>query len=475
MKRKAVLGAVLFAAVVLAGCGNAVSTKENSDDTSANMAASSESGEAVPVEDEQTESLQESHYGQPIESLNELFNDGADSVGSGAINAQADALSTIYNSTKNLYAWYDTEGNIYYEGPYGSASDFMGGRCVMNVANTSTGQRCYILTETNGDFTITTPPGITEGDGNNIICYEKDSTGYTLWTVRKEDKVTGSSLTLTAWDNEGNIKLQASTEDVLDSGFNVNESYATLMSGRSKYDFVYGSGPYYVFRTYNSTNNDQIHYVLNVETGAVSACEGSLNSLLQIYDDVALLTKQGANTYFIDVMNLDFSVRFHCEVWDYTPYSNGLLYLRGPDVPTGYYDANGNMVIDLSEYSVTKGYAFNDEGTAVVSMSSPDKIPFVGLLKGDGTWVMEPQKGRITTVGNGYFVFDGCAYDYSGNKQNETWGMENIISASFSTLGANGERLGVVGISQDDETVTHGVIVIAPDGTCRYLCKFESN
>lgn len=467
MKGKAILGVALFAAAILVGCGNATST----GDANANKAVG---GEDASVEEKQTEDSQESPYGQPIESLNDFFNDGADSGYSVSLNTGNDSLSIIYNSTRNLYAWYDPEGNVYYEGPYGSASDFMGDRCILDVVNTSSGQRCYILTGTSGEFTITTPPGISEGDGNNIICYEKDSTGYTLWTVRKEDKVTGSALILTAWDNEGSIKLQVSTEDELNCGFNVNESYATLTSGSKNHDFVYGSGPYYVFTVYNSANNDQIHYVLNVETGTVSACEGELESLLRIYDDVALLTKKGANTYSVDVMSLDFSTEFHCAVWDYSPYSNGLLYLKGPDVPAGYYDASGNLIIDLSEYSVTKGFAFNDEGTAVVSMLSPDNVPFAGLLKADGTWVIEPQKSSMTTAENGYFLLDGDAYDYTGNRQNESWGIGNIVSASFSSLGANGERLGVVGISQDDETMSYDVIAITPDGTCKSLCKFQN-
>lgn len=478
MKRKAILVAALFATTVLVGCENAASTKETGDDINANVAVNSGSSEVAPAEEEQTKRAQDSPYGQPIESLSEFFNNGADSGYSVALHTEADSLSIIYNSTRNLYAWYDAEGNVYYEGPYGKVSDFIGGRCVLDAVNKSSGQQCYILTEADSGLTITTPPGITEDDGNNIICYEKDSTGYTLWTARKEDKVTGSALILTAWDNEGNIKLQASTEDVLNSGFNVNESYAALLAGERNQDYLnsalfYRSGPYYVFKVYNSANNNQIHYVLNVETGTVSACVGDRESSLYIYDDVALLVKKGANTYSIDVMNLDFSTRFPCAVWDYSPYSNGLLYLKGPEVSAGYYDASGNLVIDLSAYSVTKGYAFNDEGTAVVSMFSPDNIPFTGLMKADGTWVMEPQKGSTTTVQNGYFVFGGCAYDYSGNMQNQTWGMEKIVGASFSPLGTNGERLGVVQASQNDKT-TNCVVVIMPEGECKKLCEFQS-
>ncbi len=32
-------------------------------------------------------------------------------------------------------------------------------------------------------------------------------------------------------------------------------------------------------------------------------------------------------------------------------YSHGLMYLKSDSVPSGYYDSNGNQVIDLSNYS----------------------------------------------------------------------------------------------------------------------------
>ena len=66
-----------------------------------------------------------------------------------------------------------------------------------------------------------------------------------------------------------------------------------------------------------------------------------------------------------------------------------------------------NQVIDLSQYNIQSIY--EDEprfinGYAVLQMKNPEGVPFWGVIKRDGTWAAEPQKGSVRYV---YQTADG--------------------------------------------------------------------
>ena len=56
------------------------------------------------------------------------------------------------------------------------------------------------------------------------------------------------------------------------------------------------------------------------------------------------------------------------------------------------------QVIDMSLYNIQSIY--EDEprfinGYAVLQMKNPEGVPFWGVIKRDGTWAAEPQKGSV--------------------------------------------------------------------------------
>lgn len=509
MKRKLAIllcGLMIFS---MSSCAEATSSEAESisEDAETTENVSSEPSDDEQTTDEAQEDVdsslsdEESEFGISVVTLDWFFsnyNDMPDLGGMHVLSTGTGKLSEAYNETTGTSCWFDAYGNIYYTYQNGVLSKFEGGQAALKEESETTGQRCFVLKEKNKDnewMHKETPAGISDGDGNDIIYYGEDSTGYTLWTVKKEDLVTGTTLVLTAWDNDGNIKLQASTDNEPFDIIDINACYDGLMQRRGDnrldlYDKLYYVGDSY-YRFNASTNNGDPYYYLNVKDGSVVA-RGEAE--LEFYDDIIINT---SNSYFdngdnVDVMNKDFSLRFSSFTnnpaiterrgmdlrYFSTEYSNGLLYLGGgKDIASGYYDANGNCIIDLSAYNVTRAYPFEPEGVAVIEMKNPDEVQFVGLLGKDGNWVVDPQKAGYATVTNGFFLVPtdngNLLYDYTGALRSDLFNEGQITGISMSEKDENGIRVGTVTFKAVDggEKITK-VFRLENDTTYTYLASY---
>lgn len=462
MKRKLAIILCGLMVVSMSACGKAtpseavsVSRKMDTDETAPDALSDDVQATDGLQEDADTSIPgKEGEFGYPVEPLDSFFSNYNDTPDAGyaiQLNTGAGKLSVAYNSVKKLFAWFDADGSVFYESPNYPGSEFVGGRCAARTTSDTTNQRCYIVTKVHEFLDLTTPAGITDGDGTDIIHYGEDSTGYTLWTVKKEDLVTGTSLTLTAWDNDGNIKLQTSTDNEPFDISGINECYEGLM-GRNKmerpdlYDeLYYVGGAYYRFNASTSSGHEAYYY-LNVEDGSVTASGES-------------------------------SLKFYNGQLGTVEYSNGLAYLHDKDGVTGYYDADGNCVIDLSAYDIREAHPFQPEGTAIVEMKNPDGVQFFGLLGKDGSWVLEPQKAQCVTATNGFFLVrtdtDLVLYDYTGAVRNDLFtegAITDIGTFDMSEKDENGVRVGVVTFKAGDNCVGENQFVrIENDTSYTYL------
>lgn len=500
MKRKIALSAALIAAVMLYGCSTAAPEGKVSETVSSSSAASSES--TVDAENEVTsdvnvreETETVSQYGEPIETLDEFFSMGKDSGMAELFNTnfntdEEDKLYPIKNATKNIWAWYDANGYVYYETPIARASDFVGGRCVINGTSKVSGQKCFILTMRNGKLDIDIPAGITEDDGNNIIYYDKDPTGYTLWTARRDDTINGSEVVLTAWDNDGNIKMQVSTADALNGDFDVNSWYNALLAGDRNDSTLYSelfhnSGPCYIFKVRNnaqSSGDDYlIWYCLNVENGTVKQYYGQQDSWLSAYDDVILYSKRWYNdSRNYTVMNLDLAPKFGGAGFSKANYNDGMLYLKGDGFAEGYYDSNENLVVDMSDDTVVSWCGFDDRDIGVMKLKNPEGVEFWRLLRRDGTWVNEAQKGSYeASIGTAFVVKTDTGrqvYDYNGTQRDNLYGGifvdSSLNSFKFFPVGKSGKYIGTMDYQDGDSYKTY-VTVLDNELDYSYLGRFR--
>lgn len=485
MKRKVFLPLLAVTAFMLCSCSSTTteqpdnipdSTIESSvSDTSSNTDISAESSTDVPA------AQVSSPYGTPIETLDEFFSNGSDAGYICSLQAAPDSLSVVYNSSKQLYAWFDLEGNVFYESSSSNASPFIGNKCKMSSQT--------MLAMENGALTIVTPTCIQNSPESKIINYCKDSTGYTLWTARKEDILDGSNIILTAWDDDGNEKLSISTADLPIQDFDVTECFDSL-SVRENYRYSlysgpsYESGPYYVWRIYRGKENDEFYCTINIETGEISTGADSRGSDLYIQDDIGIDTY--ANSYDFSILDLDFSApyfptRVTMSSTVFPVYSHGLMYLKSDSVPSGYYDSNGNQVIDLSNYSVKEAHPFNADGVAVIELKNPDGVEFCGLLSTDGNWVLEPQKAKEVYVSSGYAMLINDSgyqiYDPSGTPCNNLFSDKNfdhLTSSSMSEPNDDGERIcHIDSDSHEDGTFKVSIAVVDKDNNYKYLTTFN--
>lgn len=170
--------------------------------------------------------------------------------------------------------------------------------------------------------------------------------------------------------------------------------------------------------------------------------------------------------------------------------SEGLIYLDVrrdagdfEDYPSGFYDVHLNQVIDLSKYNIQSIY--EDEprfinGYAVLQMKNPEGVPFWGVIKRDGTWAAEPQKGSVRYV---YQTADGVlittceenteqwyTYDQTGTKLDEWDRIKFDGSYGYAQDSSSGHR----GICEVYNGYTYAslnshVAKISSDGSYEYL------
>ena len=144
--------------------------------------------------------------------------------------------------------------------------------------------------------------------------------------------------------------------------------------------------------------------------------------------------------------------------------------------PSGFYDIHLNCIIDLSQYNIQP--VTTDEprfmnGYAALQMLNPDGVPFWGIIRKDGTWSVEPQKGTIKSI---YPTKDGLLVTVS--QENDYYTTINQVGQNLSDVetfvfdGANGYWNSAYEIYNESLYVTiNGEIArIDKNGSAEFLC-----
>ena len=313
-------------------------------------------------------------------------------------NFESISVGMLYKDENHRHCLFDSNGyvrHIFDEGIYIS-SGFYNGMCLTNAG-----------TMVDEDGMDATPAWLPEDE--RVIRYAKDEAGILLWTVKREDGIDGTKLTLIARQMDGSVYFQCDTTQPEFSELNPSDLYNAIVS--SGYNvgekgistpFIYCGGTLYRVRgkrgyVFINIANRRLYYI-----SEYNAC------LIQMENGAMIQTAPS-----LRVRDEDFNVLTE---WkdiksrrSETPVlSEGLIYLdvrrdsgEFENYPSGFYDVHLNRVIDLSQYniqSVTQNEPRFINGYAALQMLTPDGVAFWGVIRKDGTWSAEPQKGTIKYV-----------------------------------------------------------------------------
>ena len=163
--------------------------------------------------------------------------------------------------------------------------------------------------------------------------------------------------------------------------------------------------------------------------------------------------------------------------------AEGLIYLDArrdtgefEKYPSGFYDIHLNCIIDLSQYNIQP--VTTDEprfmnGYAALQMLNPDGVPFWGIIRKDGTWSVEPQKGTIKSI---YPTKDGLLVTVS--QENDYYTTINQVGQNLSDVetfvfdGVNGYWNSAYEIYNESlyATINGEIVRIDKNGSAEFLC-----
>lgn len=200
--------------------------------------------------------------------------------------------------------------------------------------------------------------------------------------MKKENTIDGSKATITAWDKDGSSIFQCdSTQDPL-TEVKASKIFEGILNAEHGGIFYAGGSVYNIDCGIGMSDS----YSVDIETG-------------EMLD---------RSTSAADVMRRNSLYR----------HRTGLVYHDENNYQSGFYDLQDNLVIDLSEYHVQAENSFGNpcfiNGYAVLRLLNSDSVPFWGVMKEDGSWQMEPQKGNahaILPLGDGVLIVVGSSED----------------------------------------------------------------
>lgn len=308
-------------------------------------------------------------------------------------------LSVGVVENTNYYILFDSNGIVHHITGKRINSGFYDGMCRLNDE--------YMMDEAGN----TLRPQFLS-DGEKLIRYAKDDFGAVLWTVQKVDLLEGSKTTLTAWTSTGEMLAQFDSTQEPFTETSASALYEVLAGG----DLEYQGG--YAYRIKQNTQ----YFFLDIDTKQVHyRRDGGKYPSVQS-DGTYTLSCTYSNFYYTELMDKKWNVLPGWEAMIYkgpgSPVlSEGLIYLDGhineahaSYYPSGFYDVDLNLFIDLSQYDVQAIYGecprFQN-GYAVIQLKNSDDIPFWGVMSKDGTWAFEPRMGKVCSFvpfGDGLFI-----------------------------------------------------------------------
>ena len=461
-QRLAALGVV--AAIVLSGCSNgkdSYSSAEKEESGQPLQSASISASSSV----ESAELAESANAGYPtLKEVAQNYNGCALEYP----NMEELSVGMLYGDSGNRYCLFDVDGRVHhvFESDTYIASGFYNGMCMTS--------RRTMVREDGTTFW----PSYVPAD-EVLVAYLKNECGILLWTVKQEDTLNGSKTILTAWNtSDGSMRFQC---DTTQPEFEKNDPvtmYKNLTQNLGVISYE-GAGVYMIIDQimgrhveigiYKGTEEaTQNYYVATSKSGNIryiSVKDGNLNKLSGWNN---LMLHRGGNIVLSEnLIFLDAQIN----------EGGGTKY------PTGFYDVHLNQVIDLSKYNIQSIY--EDEprfinGYAFLQMKNPEGVPFWGVIKRDGTWAAEPQKGSVRYV---YQTAEGVlittceenieqwyTYDQTGTKLDEWDRIKFDGSYGYAQDSSSGNR----GICEVYNGYTYAslnshVAKISSDGSYEYL------
>lgn len=345
------------------------------------------------------------------------------------------------------------------------ASGFYDGMCLTNTGRMA-----------GADGTLFWPVELSSDDV--IIRYAKDDELPILWTVRREDSILGTKVVFTAWVKDEatsslKVYFQFDTSQEEFEGMNADDIYKTMTENSGRFTYS-GNG---VYRIKPLSYSDRIVF----ESVYKGTSEASSKYFLEYsggHGTILYLSVRNANLETLPGWNNIMSHRS-----GYPQMREGLIFMDAQTneanaryYPAGFYDVNLNCVIDLSQYDIVP-ISYNDpcfmNGYAVLQMRNPDGVPFWGVLKKDGTWSAEPQKGTVRYV---FPTADGVLI--STRDENAETFQTYLQDGTLLSGWENNEFSGPYGYASEGWEVCDGYLYtnlsghiakIASDGSYEYL------
>lgn len=347
------------------------------------------------------------------------------------------SVGRIWDGESDKSILFDAQGMIHHLFEDGSrvVSGYYNGICLLSNGMMATEDGMQLL-----------PSWLPENE--KIIRFAKDEEGVLLWSIKREDGIDGTKVTFTARRMDGSICFQCDTTQLEFSELNPNDLYEKLVN--SGYDmnskgistpFIYCGGTLYRVRGLNgyvfmNIANGKIHYVSERNACSIQMENGvmfqSVPSIRVLDDDFNELPE------WKDIKSQRSGTPVLAE---------GMIYLDArrdagnfEKYPSGFYDIHLNCIIDLSQYNIQP--VKTDEprfmnGYAALQMLNPDGVPFWGIIRKDGTWSVEPQKGTIKYVyptQDGLLVTVSQEDDYYMTIDQDGWSLNDIETFEFDGL-----------------------------------------
>lgn len=441
MQRTSMMGLLLAATLVLGACGQSQSTVADSTEqrTETEMPAE-ESG----LEEEQENEALYPQYDAAKSGNGAKISDnmGDDSFSKVFRSVNPNGLSVVYveHYTKDPSDWkrylvVDETGHVYSEIEDGFLGEVCDGKYLLsnNVLRdlSKTIDEAYIV------------PTFCD-NGEEIVEMYQDETGGTIWTVQKVDTIEGSEIIIRARspiDYEVKLTLSTNDETFANETMSIEDIYTALTDDYPRYgrgiDHV--DGPIYYF--YTSTTG----YIMNVKTGKTFAYDGKYGTPIVYYENgITQVLSSNTLVEYYEFYDEDGNKIFRGDtgiLGDGLVYINqnqeGLFNSFGTDT-IGFYDIRtGQCVIDLSQYTVTSSPSFVN-GYAMINLKNPDDQDFWGILSKDGTWRLEPRKGKgkkfKTLMEFGLVQTEDGIFDFDGNDVSERFGNAQFEESIYNNM-----------------------------------------
>lgn len=383
------------------------------------------------------------------------------------------SVGEIRDGQSNKSVLFDAQGMVHHLFEDGSrvVSGYYNGMCLLSNG--------MMATEDGTQLLVSWLP-----ENEKIIRFAKDEEGVLLWSIKREDGIDGTKVTFTARKMDGSICFQCDTTQPEFSELNPNDLYETLVN--AGYDmnaeeistpFIYCGGTLYRVRGWNgyvfiNIANGKLHYI-----SEFNACQ------IRMENGVMFQTAPSIRVLDDDFNELPEWKSIKSQRSGTPVLAEGLIYLDArrdtgefEKYPSGFYDIHLNCIIDLSQYNIRP--VTTDEprfmnGYAALQMLNPDGVPFWGIIRKDGTWSVEPQKGTIKSI---YPTKDGLLVTVS--QENDYYTTINQVGQNLSDVetfvfdGANGYWNSAYEIYNESlyATINGEIVRIDKNGSAEFLC-----